>query len=71
MIQTHLPQRGESLPPTCSGVGETCAKRNGEPGWQSLGEGLQKLLTLVEGYRLARPLRRAGKTSARAIRDQS
>jgi hypothetical protein len=46
-------------------------KRNGEPGWQTLGEGVQKLLTLVEGYRLARPPRRRVKTAAVPIRDQS
>ena len=46
-------------------------KRNGDPGWQTLGAGLQKLLTLVEGYRLARPPRRKAKTRAGAICDQS
>jgi hypothetical protein len=46
-------------------------KRNGDPGWQTLGEGLQKLLTLVEGYRLARPPRRTENRAVRAIRDQS
>jgi hypothetical protein len=28
-------------------------KRNGEPGWQTLGAGYEKLLTLVEGWELA------------------
>lgn len=46
-------------------------KRNGDPGWQTLGAGLQKLLTLVEGYRLARPARRKAKTRAGANCDQS
>lgn len=46
-------------------------KRNGAPGWQTLAAGLQKLLTLVEGYRLARPARRTGKTAPAAIDDQS
>jgi len=46
-------------------------KRNGEPGWQTLGEGLQKLQTLVEGYRLARPSRRRANPGPKAIRDQS
>lgn len=46
-------------------------KRNGEPGWQTLGEGLQKLLTLVEGYRLARPARRKAKARAVSNNDQS
>jgi hypothetical protein len=46
-------------------------KRNGEPGWQTLGAGLQKLLTLAEGYRLARPARRKAKTGVDAIQDQS
>jgi Transposase DNA-binding/Transposase DDE domain len=46
-------------------------KRNGDPGWQTLGAGLQKLLTLVEGYRLARPARSKGKSGANAIHDQS
>jgi hypothetical protein len=38
-------------------------KRNGEPGWQTLGGGLEKLLTLVEGFRIANRPRR--KRSAR------
>jgi hypothetical protein len=46
-------------------------KRNGEPGWQTLGEGLQTLLTLVEGYRLAQPARRRPKTRAIRNNDQS
>lgn len=31
-------------------------KRNGAPGWQTLGAGLERLLTLVEGYRLAKQM---------------
>jgi hypothetical protein len=46
-------------------------KRNGEPGWQTLGEGLQKLHVLLEGYRLAKPSRRRANSGAKAIRDQS
>jgi len=30
-------------------------KHNGEPGWQTLGKGLERLLGLVEGFRLACP----------------
>jgi hypothetical protein len=30
-------------------------KHNGEPGWQTLGKGLERLLGLVEGYKLACP----------------
>lgn len=46
-------------------------KRNGAPGWQTIAAGLQKLLTLVEGYRLARSARRPRKSRASAINDQS
>jgi hypothetical protein len=40
-------------------------RHNGTPGWQTLRKGLERLLTLVEGYRLAKKSRR------RAICDQS
>jgi hypothetical protein len=35
-------------------------KGDGMPGWQTLSQGMEKLLLLVEGARLAHKLKRSG-----------